>query len=64
MTTRFRQSSFCTTGACLQVDFPRAGAVTVRDSKGAVRLAAIADPTAWLTFTAQVRAGALTRDGG
>ncbi|GLZ42430.1 DUF397 domain-containing protein [Actinokineospora sp. NBRC 105648] len=61
MSVRFRQSSFCTSGACLQVDFPLGGVVTVRDSKSAVGLTPFANPAHWRTFAAQVASGALVR---
>ncbi|WP_018686405.1 DUF397 domain-containing protein [Actinokineospora enzanensis] len=57
MTQRFRQSSFCSTGACLQVAFPQVGGVTVRDSKAAASLPAFPDAAVWRTFTDKLRTG-------
>lgn len=61
MTLRFRQSSFCATGACVQVAFAPTGAVVVRDSKSFTQFSA--DPGPWRSFAEQVRVGTFVPRG-
>ena len=52
---RFRASSYCSSGACVEVAFLGSGDVAVRDSKAPGRLALVYSATEWRDFVAGVK---------
>jgi hypothetical protein len=52
----YKTSSFCHSGGCVEVGMP-AGEVLVRDTKDRTRPPAVFSPSAWVAFTAGVKAG-------
>jgi hypothetical protein len=53
----FRRSSFCGSGACVEVDRNRGGMVAVRDSKNPGQPALVFTPEEWVEFIRGAKAG-------
>jgi len=57
----FRRSSFCGSAACIEVAFPTADRVVVRDGKRPSAGQQIFSGSAWNAFTSAIRAGEFDR---